>query len=559
MSIPVIDIRPDHWQIVRHILRRHVPQYEVWAFGSRAKWTAKPHSDLDLAVITDKPLPLSVSAALADDFSESNLPWKVDVVDWAATSDSFRIVIERDKVVVQEVRPGSVGVREWRQLQDVVDEILDRRGVTPIKLGGDFASTGHRVISAKVIKDGRVDLGADEARYVDSDIYRKWMRRPLRSDDVIMTSEAPLGELAYLDRDVDWVLGQRLFAIRPRPHVLSGRFLYYALSAPDVRDSLMARSSGTTVVGIRQAELRKVEIPVPPIEEQHAIAHILGTLDDKIELNRKQNETLEAMGRALFKAWFVDFEPVRAKMQRRWQRGQSLPGLPAHLYDLFPNRLVESELGEIPEGWRMGSLGEVAVHPRRSVQPSEIKDETPYIALEHMPKRSIALAEWGVANGLESNKYEFKHGEILFGKLRPYFHKVGVAPINGVCSTDIVVIAPKLPEWFGFVLAHSSSDAFVEYTNAGSTGTKMPRTSWSEMARYKVALPHESIAAEFNQHIKAASNEITTKIHESKSLAQLRDIILPKLISGELRIADAERFLERAEVPATTTGDCHDH
>jgi type I restriction enzyme S subunit len=102
MSTPAIDIRPDHWQIVQQILRRHVPQYAVWAFGSRAKWVAKPYSDLDLAVITDKPLPLSVSAALADDFSESDLPWKVDVVDWAATSDSFRQEIERHKVVVQE-------------------------------------------------------------------------------------------------------------------------------------------------------------------------------------------------------------------------------------------------------------------------------------------------------------------------------------------------------------------------------------------------------------------------------------------------------------------------
>lgn len=194
----------------------------------------------------------------------------------------------------------------------------------------------------------------------------------------------------------------------------------------------------------------------------------------------------------------------------------------------------------------MGSLGEIAAHPRRGVQPDEIKDETPYIALEHMPKRCIALAEWGVADGLESNKYEFKHGEILFGKLHPYFHKVGVAPVDGVCSTDIVVIAPKLPKWFGFVLAHASSDAFVEYTNAGSTGTKMPRTSWPEMARYAVVLPHDDVAAAFNQHVHAASEEIIAKIHESKSLAQLRDILLPKLISGELRVPDAEKYMEEA-------------
>ena len=103
---PPIDIRADHWEIVRDILHRHVPQYEVWAFGSRAKWTAKQHSDLDLAVITDQPLPLAVSAALVDDFTESDLPWRVDVVDWATTSESFRRIIERNKVVVQKMGAG---------------------------------------------------------------------------------------------------------------------------------------------------------------------------------------------------------------------------------------------------------------------------------------------------------------------------------------------------------------------------------------------------------------------------------------------------------------------
>ena len=160
-----------------------------------------------------------------------------------------------------------------------------------------------------------------------------------------------------------------------------------------------------------------------------------------------------------------------------------------------------------------------------------------------MPRRCIALAEWGAANGLESNKYEFKRGEILFGKLRPYFHKVGIAPIDGICSTDIVVIAPKSSDWFGFILVHASSDVFVEHTNTGSTGTKMPRTSWTEMARYPVVLPHVNVGTAFNQHIQAAGEEIIAKIHESKYLAQLRDTLLPKLISGELRVTDTKKVV----------------
>lgn len=339
-------------------------------------------------------------------------------------------------------------------------------------------------------------------------------------------------------------LGQRQVLLRPDTTRVNGRYVFYAMQSQDVQHQIgWNEGTGSTVSNLRIPVLKSLQIPIPSRVEQNAIAHILGTLDDKIELNRKQNETLEGMARALFKAWFVDFEPVRAKMEGRWQRDQSLPGLPAHLYDLFPDRLVESELGEIPEGWGVGKLGDVAVNPRRSVQPNQIDEGTPYIALEHMPKRCIALAEWGMADGLESNKYEFKRGEILFGKLRPYFHKVGVAPVDGVCSTDIVVIAPKLPIWFGFVLAHASSDAFVEYTNAGSTGTKMPRTSWTDMARYAVAMPSDDVASAFNLYIHAISEEIIARIHESKSLAQLRDNLLPKLIEGSLRVRDPESII----------------
>jgi type I restriction enzyme S subunit len=291
-----------------------------------------------------------------------------------------------------------------------------------------------------------------------------------------------------------------------------------------------------------------LRVLLPPLPEQRAIAHILGTLDDKIELNRRMSETLEQMARALFKSWFVDFEPVRAKMEGRWRRGQSLPGLPAHLYDLFPNRLVDSELGEIPEGWEVGRLGDVADNPRRSIQPNSILPNTPYIALEHMPRRCIALFDWGIADSLESNKFEFRKGEILFGKLRPYFHKVGVAPVDGVCSTDIVVVAPKGTVWFGFVLGHVSSVEFVEYTNAGSTGTKMPRTSWADMARYELVLPPEPIAEAFTDLIQPLIERIITVIHESRTLAALRDALLPKLIRGEIRVRKTERFVSREDI-----------
>jgi type I restriction enzyme S subunit len=421
-------------------------------------------------------------------------------------------------------------------LEECLDALIDYRGKTPKKV-----EAGIPLITAKVVKSGRIET-PDE--FIAEEDYEAWMTRGYPEiGDVVLTTEAPLGEVAQI-KFLPVALAQRIVTLRGKSDLLDSSYLLYLMQSQEMQAKLVGRSSGTTVIGIKQSELRKIEVLLPPITEQRAIDHILGTLDEKIELNRKQNETLEAMARALFKAWFVDFEPVRAKMEGRWVRGQSLPALPAHLFDFFPDKFVESELGEIPQGWFTGSIGKVAVHPRRSMKPDEIEDETPYIALDHMPKRCIALAEWDTANGLESNKYEFKRGEILFGKLRPYFHKIGVAPLDGVCSTDIVVIAPKLPMWFGFVLTHVSSDAFVEYANAGSTGTKMPRTSWAEMARYPIVLPCDDVVAAFNLHITSTCDQIIDNIHESKTLAQLRDTLLPKLISGELRVRDAERLIE---------------
>jgi len=339
-------------------------------------------------------------------------------------------------------------------------------------------------------------------------------------------SGASFGVVSYTEADY-WPLNTALYVINF--HGNDERFAYYFLKSFD----FSGYNSGSAQPSLNRNFIHPVAVDVPPLFEQRAIAHILGTLDDKIELNRRRNQTLEAIARALFKDWFVDFGPVRAKLEGRE------PYLPPDLWRLFPGRFDDD--GK-PEGWTTGTLGDVATHLRRGIRPEQIVPETPYIALEHMPRRCIALSDWGIADGLESNKYQFSRGEILFGKLRPYFHKVGVAPVDGVCSTDIVVITPKSPDWFGFTLEHVSSLEFVEYTNAGSTGTKMPRTSWNHMARYEVVVPPHPLAVAFSEQVQPLVDSILNATHESKSLAHLRDTLLPKLISGDLRIQDIERF-----------------
>ena len=317
---------------------------------------------------------------------------------------------------------------------------------------------------------------------------------------------------------------QNVFPMRPSELCASAEALYYLTKGRVFLEEYKGHFP----------TFRSCYICLPPLPEQRAIAATLGALDDKIELNRKMNATLEAMARALFRDWFVDFGPTRAKMEG------AAPYLSPDLWSLFPDRLdAEGK----PEGWVVGTLGAVATARNEGVDPSAISPETPYIGLEHMPRGSIALTDWEGAGKVSSNKAAFAAGDFLFGKLRPYFHKVGVAPLSGICSTDIVVVRPKAARWAGFVIACISGEEFVAYTDKTSTGTKMPRTSWSIMAKYRVVLPPADLAEAFNAVVAPMLDRIRANIHESRTLAQTRDLLLPRLMSGELRVAEAERLI----------------
>jgi len=439
-------------------------------------------------------------------------------------------------------------VGEWTQT--TLEEVADKNGFGLVDgpFGSNLPASCYSEEGVPVIRGSNLTLGmgrfrADEFVFVSEATAKRLERSLCRPLDIVFTKKGTLGQTGLVPERGKYdlyVLSSNQMKLTVDRRLADPLFVYYFVSSPQSTAKIIRDSEATGVPKTNVTYLRDFPILLPPLPEQRSIAHILGSLDDKIELNRRMNETLEAMARALFKSWFVDFDPVRAKAEGRD------PGLPKHIINLFPDSFEDSELGEIPKGWTVGTLGDVADHPRRGVQPNEMEATTPYIALEHMPRRCIALSEWDAADGLESNKFKFKKGEILFGKLRPYFHKVGIAPVDGICSTDIVVVTPRAQEWFGFVLGHVSSDAFVGHTNAGSTGTKMPRTSWGEMARYVVVIPPEDVAKAFTCQIRPSVEHIIMSIRESRTLTVLRDTLLPKLISGQLRVKDAERFMERA-------------
>ena len=392
---------------------------------------------------------------------------------------------------------------ETKRLGDVIEKFIDYRGKTPHKV-----KAGIPLITAKIVKNGFIET-PDE--FIPEKMYDSWMNRGIPQwGDVFITTEAPLGEIAQVNTRDRIVPGQRIITLHPKKGVLDCNFLKYSLMSPIMQQRIHARASGSTVQGIKNAELQKVEIDLPPFPVQARIGEILRNLDDKIEVNRRINMILERMSIMLFKHWFVDFGFFQEK------------------------EFVNSEIGEIPKGWIIGKVGDIGHTINKSADPQNIPPDTPYIGLEHMPRSSIALCEWGTASEVSSNKLQFSEKNFLFGKLRPYFKKVGIAPTNGVCSSDILVIYPKKVEYYGFLLCQLIQDEFIDFTNASSGGTRMPRTTWSQMANYQINIPPDNLIAEFNQIVKPWLDQIVICVLEIKKLSEIRDFILPKLLSGEI-------------------------
>ena len=549
------------------MLHKHLPGVEVWAYGSRVNGRSHDRSDLDLVLRGPKLAEIDTSrlADFIEALQDSTIPFLVEACDWARLPESFHREIEREHVVLvvgyQDGGPKRKPSSSMR-ISPLISKSLDMASGWPImslrEAGVSLIDCEHRTppaseygypyVAIPQVKDGRINL--DGVRRITREHFDEWTRKAApESLDIVLSRRCNPGETGFVSEGLKFALGQNLVLLRSNGTKVFKPFLRWLMRGPQWWEQVGAYINvGAVFDSLKCADIPGFRLLIPFLPEQRAIAHILGTLDDKIELNRRMNATLEAMARALFRSWFVDFDPVRAKMA-----GRDI-GLPSHLADLFPDRLVDSELGEMPEGWETGLLGDVAEQPRRSVPPWKIAPGTPYIALEHMPKNRIALSAWGNGNGLASNKFAFKQGEILFGKLRPYFHKVGVAPVNGVCSTDIVVVAPRSPQWFGLVVGHVSSADFIHYTDAGSTGTKMPRTSWTDMALYELVLPPEPVAAAFTEMVQPAIDRIITQIHESRGLVALRDTLLPKLVSGELRAKQIEPESSISNISPDATG-----
>ncbi len=355
-------------------------------------------------------------------------------------------------------------------------------------------------------------------------------------------SGASFGVISYSATDY-WPLNTALYVVDF--HGNDERFAYYFLKQFDFK----AYNSGSAQPSLNRNFVHPVPVSIPPLTEQRAIAQILGTLDDKIELNRKMNATLEEMARAIFKSWFVDFEPVRAKMDGRWQRGQSLPGLPADLFDLFPDKLVDSELGEIPEEWQVGCLNDVALLLHNNINPLSFPDTN----FSHFSIPAFDDNQWprnDLGVNIKSQKSLVPPKSILLSKLNPEIERVWYVDVKtdekAICSTELLVFLPRNAFGRSYLYSILCSIHFRSRIQGLVTGTSKShqRAQTGSILKIKLSRAPDPLILLYEKIVSPLFERIIKGRLESRSLASLRDTLLPKLISGQIRIKDAERFLK---------------
>ena len=532
-----LDLPRRYRRIVEALLREHVPDAEVWAYGSRVNGESHEGSDLDLVVRGPdlKRIPSGPLAGLIEALEDSNVPILVQTHDWARLPESFHWEIERGYVVVQEGTNRTVaGKRRDVPFAQLLEEPVRNgiykkrefhgRGVKVVNMGELFANPRLRAVDMK-----RVELTESEQR-----------RFGVQAGDLLFARRSLVAEGAgkcsvVLEANEFTTFESSIIRARPDPTKADSLFLYYYFNSPIGLHALDTIRRHVAVAGITGTDLAQLAVEMPPLAEQRAIARILGTLDDKIELNRRMNATLEAMARALFKSWFVDFDPVRAKMEGRDT------GLPPDVAALFPDRLVESELGEIPEGWEVVPLPEmIEVNPPRSLRKGEV---APYLDMANMPTRGHVpdtVIDRPFGSGMR-----FTNGDTLVARITPCLENGKTAYVDflhhdriGWGSTEYIVMRPKppLPNEFAYCLARSTG--FREFAIPNMTGTSgRQRVPAQALSQFLLPSPPEPLAARFGKVVQPLFARASEAVRDSRTFAVLRDALLPKLVSGKLRVA----------------------
>lgn len=397
-------------------------------------------------------------------------------------------------------------------LGDALDVLIDHRGKTPKKLGGGWSERGIRVVSAKNIKDSQVN--DDNLRFVSPALRERWMPIPLRAGDVLLTSEAPLGEVAFISEDVDWCLGQRLFALRGKDGVLDGRFLYYLLQYGPARADMLNRATGTTATGIRQAELVKVPLRLPSFTNQQQIALALGSLDDKVRSNLKQAKLLGELLKARFTEIigtpnsYIPFETIASFTKGVSYRSADLTN--------SSNSLVTLKSINRKGGYQARGLKQYAgkFKPAQEIHPGE-----------------LVVAQTDLTQAAD-----------VVGRVVRVPRQVGVETL--IASLDLVIVRPRDGVPAEYIYGVMLEESFREHCRARATGTTVLHLGKDALPTFPVPEVSARTQAEFATIARPLLARRDALGREIETLSTMRKALLPGLLSGRLQISDASTQLE---------------
>ena len=362
-----------------------------------------------------------------------------------------------------------------------------------------------------VTPNGRLDLS--EIRHVSEEHYPQWIRRvEPRENDIIFSYEATLHRYAIIPRGFRGCLGRRMALIRPNTKRIVPRFLHYYLFSNNWRSVVDGKIiNGATVDRIPLSSFPEFEIKIPDLAIQQRAVSILSAYDDLFENNRRRIRLLEQSARLLYEEWFVRLR--------------------------FPGHESATVIDGVPEGWESKKLVDLCKDVRSSVDPRTVSSDTAYIGLEHIPRRSITLSDWASPASVASTKFSFRKGDILFGKIRPYFHKVGFTLVDGITSADTIVVRPLRREHYEYLLLLLSSDQFVALASKTvREGSKMPRADWKFLLESAFPVPGPRLLNSFKEVIRPILDQLRGLALGERRLAEARDLLLPRLMNGEIAV-----------------------
>jgi len=406
------------------------------------------------------------------------------------------------------------------------------KGTTPTKEQG-YTDDGINFIRALSIdKNGQLDEGT--FLKISDETNADLKRSIVQEGDVLFTIAGVIGRVTVVEKKhLPANLNQALAIIRPKKDKISSRYLANLLRSHDAQFYLKSRVVESVQANLSLTELGRFPVEVLSLEMQNNRNKMLELIEDKISSELKTSDISETLISSLFRSWFIDFDPVKAKAA-----GKLPYGMDEETAALFSDSFEDSELGPIPTGWTVGIMEDVLSRKQDSTTPGKHLSKRCYVPIDNIDSKSLTLNKWQSYEDAASSLILFSKNDLLFGAMRPYFHKVAVAPFDGITRSTCFVFTPKVPETLGFSLCLLNLDSTIRYSTDSSLGSTMPYAIWENgLARLKIVLPPSQIMVAFSELISPLIEKIRDGGLSARSLSSTRDALLPRLMSGEISVS----------------------